>query len=151
VNVTAAEAGLVADDLGGRLPTYRQWVKATGANDDPRAKSLLGNPRYNLAKVALDKDRPQRVDLPTADESLSSVQELISNGLEWTRDWIIGEEFDPFAAPQINSSLRVVGESWDSSHVTTFEEIRTRQGRQSYPWHDAKTGITFRIVLEPPR
>jgi hypothetical protein len=151
VNVTAVEAALVAEDLGGRLPSHRQWVRATGANDDPPAKSPAGDLPFNLAKLALGKTRPQRIDLPTADEGLFHVRELISNGLEWTRDWTGGQEFDPFAAPKEVARLIVVGESWDSTHETTYEEIRNGRRRQSYDWHDTKKGIAFRVVLEPPR
>lgn len=153
VGVTAVEAALAAEQLGGLLPTFEQWYKAVGAraqSDNGDRASPVGNPPYDMNTLALNRDAPLPIGATSGEVSPLGIAQLISNGLEWTRDTIDGQRFDPHAAPPINPGLIVTGTSWDSRHVQTYAEIRRRQNK-TYDWFDTRAGIGFRIVLEAPR
>jgi len=147
--VTAVEAAVAADQLGGRLPTLDQWKKAAGFEEDNRA-GPAGDPPFDFARLALRQtDGPWDVNRPTTDVSVSGVRQLFSNGLEWTRDTADGKKLDRsvlLGGGLVNPSIRVVGETWDSYREPTFEDLPSRR----FDWFDTKPEITFRVVLEQP-
>ena len=154
VNVTMPEAGIVAEELGGQLPTLAQWEKAVGVRDDPTRGSSAGDPPYTYNApppkgLALGLSQgPWPVDRQTLDESVHGVHQLISNGYEWTRETSDGQAINLFVVPTLRPRMTVVGQTWDLQTVQTFARIATGS-RMSYPWDDAKSGICFRVVLEP--
>jgi hypothetical protein len=158
VNVTLPEAWLMAAALGGQLPTRLQWVKATGARDDPDLVSSAGDPDTvarggdGPRRIALGlKDGPWPVDWETADESRFGVRQLISNGFEWTRVGPDDQPFDLFRV-HLDPKVAVVGQTWDMDEVYKYADI-VRQagdaGGRLIRWDDHRTGIGFRVVLEP--
>jgi formylglycine-generating enzyme required for sulfatase activity len=155
VNVTLPEAGLVAEELGGRLPTRDQWAKAVGVRgDDPARTSPAGDPPHDFGGaapkgLALGLDRgPWPVGRATPDVSVHGLHQLISNGYEWTRETSDGQVVNLFSPPLLRPRMAVVGQTWELRTVHTFVGIATGLGK-SYPWDDAKSGVGFRIVLEP--
>ena len=52
------------------------------------------------------------------------------------------------AQPLLRPRVAVVGQTWELQTVHTFVGIATGLGK-SYPWDDAKSGVGFRLVLEP--
>jgi formylglycine-generating enzyme required for sulfatase activity len=147
--VTAVEAAVAADQLGGRLPTIEQWRKAAGFDEDRRA-GPAGDPPFPFEQLALRQtEGPWEVNRPTGDVSVHNVRQLFSNGLEWTRDTADGKRLDRavlLGGGLVNPSIRVVGESWDSHREPTFKEYPSRR----YDWFDTNAEITFRVVLEQP-
>lgn len=154
VNVTVPEAGLVADELGGQLPTAAQWAKAVGVRDDPTRTSPAGDPPHDFGGaapkgLALGLDRgPWPVERATPDVSVHGLHQLISNGYEWTREASDGQVVNLFSPPLLRPRMVVVGQTWELRTVHTFVGIATGLGK-SYPWDDAKSGVGFRVVLEP--
>jgi formylglycine-generating enzyme required for sulfatase activity len=149
VGVTAVEAALAAAHLGGRLPTYDLWRRAAGFGTDPRA-GPAGNKPFDFTRLALRLDRgPWPVTRATEDVSVFGVRQLVSNGMEWTRDTKDGRQLNPLAPRAgglIDPLMRAVGESWDAGQVPTFAEFHDR----SHYWNDTGAGIGFRVVLEQP-
>lgn len=154
VNVTLPEAGIVAEELGGQVPTPAQWEKALGVRDDLTRSSSAGNPPHSYNEeaprgLALALKRgPWPVDRKTLDVSIHGIHQLISNGFEWTRETTDGTAINLFNVQTRPPRMTVVGQSWDAETVLSFAGI-AGGARMSYPWDDAKSGITFRVVLEP--
>ncbi len=154
VNVTVPEAGLVADELGGQIPTPDQWAKAIGVRDDPARTSSAGSSPYDLGGaapkgLALGLDHgPWPVGRDTPDVSVHGVRQLASNGYEWTRETTDGQPVSLFNPPLLRPRVVVVGQTWELRTVPTFAEIAAGLGK-SYPWDDARSGVGFRVVLEP--
>jgi hypothetical protein len=154
VNVTVPEAGLVADEIGGQIPTPAQWAKAVGVRDDPTRSSPAGDPPHDFggaapAGLALGLDRgPWPVARATPDVSVHGLHQLVSNGYEWARETSDGQPINLFSPPLLRPRVTVVGQTWELRTVHTFVGIATGLGK-SYPWDDAKSGVGFRLVLEP--
>lgn len=149
VGVTALEAAVAADQLGGRLPTYDAWLKATGFGDDSRA-GPAGDPPFDPARVTRgERHGPWPVTRETADASIHGVRQLVSNGMEWTRDTRDGRQLTllaPRAGGLVNPEMRVVGKPWDAAEVLTFKGFKP----QLYDWTETAPGIGFRVALEQP-
>lgn len=154
LGVTMPEAEIVAEELGGQLPTLAQWEKAVGVRDDPVRGSCVGDPPYTFNApppqgIALGLAQgPWPVERQTRDMSTHGVHQLISNGFEWTRETTDGKPINVFVVPTLRPKMTVVGQGWDMQTVQTFTRIATG-GRMSHSWDDAKAGISFRVVLEP--
>lgn len=153
VGVTAVEADLAAAQLGGRLPTYAEWLKATGIGEDTR-DSTAGGPEFDWIKLALRSQAgPWSVTRETTDESMYGIRQLVSNGLEWTRDARDGAaQLNPLlpgaGGLATNPLMRVVGETWDATNVLTFKLIPSKS--RSHDWNEVPLMIGFRIALEQP-
>jgi len=157
VSVTVPEAELVAEELGGRLPSYPQWSKAVGIGGEKPVSSAgpgpfkLGGDTPDGLSLALDlKNGPWPVASKTPDESVHGIRQLISNGFEWTRDSTVKDQsFKLFEPPEnIDPKFYVVGQSWDLKEVMTFEVI-ANANKNSERWDDKGSAIGFRLVLEP--
>ncbi len=155
VDVTMPEAWIVAEELGGLLPTPAQWEKALGVRDDTARGSSAGDPPHTFnapppGGLALGLLRgPWPVARQTQDVSIHGVHQLISNGYEWTRETGDGQPVDVFLVPTLKPRMSVVGQSWDNTAVQKFTDIASGATRKIHEWDDAKSGIGFRIVLEP--
>ena len=75
------------------------------------------------------------------------IQQLISNGDEWTRETNSGRLVNVFHLSQPEPEVLVVGQSWDSDKVLTFGKLANI--RRQYPVADTDAQIGFRIVLQP--
>ena len=159
VGVTAPEAMLVAAELGGQLPTYKQWHKAVGANGEGRGPGPAGRDRQKFfgMEVEVLADRPLALGLVggpwpvsklTDDVSVHSIHQLVSNGYEWTAGEDEARRVEPFADPQNYRTLPVTGETWEIEQVATFQRIAT-QLRKKDRWDNAKEHFGFRIVVTP--
>src|SRR5262249_26977434 len=115
LGVTVPEAMLVAEKLGGKLPSFAQWSKAVGAGDDTRPPRS-GSARKGLASD--QKNAPLPVERPPPDVSVHDVHQLTSNGQEWTRD-TRRDDSPPslFPPPASDPKVRIVGRSWDDPHL----------------------------------
>lgn len=149
VSVTAPEAMLVAEELGGRLPTYRQWRKAVGANgEDPRVAPAGADAKPGV-NIALDLENgPWAVDKETKDVSVHGIHQLTSNGFEWADGDDEPQRIDPFARPKEFHILPQTGETWEVTAVQTFADI-SGPHRKRMPWNDTAERAGFRIVVTP--
>ncbi len=160
LGVTLPEAMLVAIELGGELPTSRQWKKAVGLlGDDPRpgpAGAAL-KPGTEEAQRRELRDRKLAlglksglwpVETPTDDVSFCGIHQLASNGQEWLCETVSGQLLHVLDLPDGSGDARIVGEAAYELRVRTFSDLGDRA---SQPWIDvtgaAATG--FRIVLKP--
>ena len=146
VNVTLPEAGLVADELGGQLPTRAQWEKAVGVRDDQArtsparglAEGTGAGPEERPVAGRSSHARPERPRAAPAD--LQRVR--VDPGHQRRA---ADQPVQPAAAAAAHGGRRPdVG----AGTVHTYTEIATGLGK-SYPWDDAKSGVGFRLVLEP--
>jgi len=159
LGVTVPEAILVANKLGGSLPKFRQWIKATGALEkdrtlpagQPRNKALTDDAwRAELRRrdLALGLDRPLPV---TAGKDISDkwkIRQLVSNGPEWIGQANAndGERIQLIPPPQASDQAGHVGQSYHHTIVMDFTAIGNWG---PLPITTTKPGTGFRIVLEP--
>ena len=154
VGVTVPEAMLVAMELGGQLPTYKQWRKAVGANGDdsrPSSAGVTEVPAENLEKRSLalgQKNGPMPVAVETLDKSVHEIHQLASNGFEWADGLDEPQRIDLFFSSAQDHRLPVNGQSWDMSAVLTFSKI-AGPSKGAMPWTDTSEMIGFRIVIQP--
>jgi hypothetical protein len=157
VGVTVPQAMLVAEELGGQLPTYEQWRKAVGAMGDGRPVGPVGAPVKDEAsardelrarKLALGLNAPRPVHEPTEDISFCGIHQLVTNGLEWMGGDDGTRRLRLLGSPTTVTYARVVGRSWDMKDVLTYEQI---QHQGELKWDNTEEMISFRIVLEPPK
>ena len=149
VAVTVPEAMFVAGQLGGLLPTMVQWRKATGAmGDGPGAGPGITDPADpRAAVVAGGLSVPWPVDKPTADVSVYGVHQLVSNGLEWTREGGDGKPLDRFNVPLTPPYALLVGQHWAATDRLSYTQIR--ELKKEATWTDTDVPAGFRSVLEP--
>ncbi len=172
VAVTVPEAMLVAQELGGLLPTYNQWLKAVGAMDGikpgPAGPTIVIPPeltgpekdkeRMEFQRRALRKrnlalgleDGPMPVRTQTDDVSYFGINQLLSNGFEWTGedDAVTGRRLSLFQRSATEHYAVLVGQTWEVGEVITLDSLSGR--RQSQRWNKWQQYASFRVVLEPP-
>jgi serine/threonine protein kinase len=159
VGVTVPQAILVAEELGGLLPTYEQWRKAVGAmGDGPRGDGPVGPPVKGTDEAAKDELRtrglalglkaPQPVKERTKDVSFCGIHQLVTNGKEWIGGDESTRRLRLLDTSPTDTYARVVGQSWVMPDVLTYADI---QQRGEDRWDSTKVMIGFRIVLEPAR
>jgi hypothetical protein len=162
--VTVPEAFFVAQELGGLLPTYRQWRKAIGAMGDektrpgPAGKKEEGKDDNERRKSFEDRklaigllDGPRDVHAGTDDRSYCGIHQLVSNGPEWLRDRrgdgpiVDLDEPNPF-----NTYVALVGYDIKIPRIITFADLQGTEGPVNYvSWMDTAQYAGFRVVLEP--
>ncbi len=135
LGLTVAEAAALARQLGGALPTAKQWDRAAGyrpgASHTPPAHAAVGR----------IKDGPLAVDDPAGDVTPEGVRDLFGNGTEFTRDRIDG--------PRPLAVLR--GWSYAAPRPMTFADLDYQQKMPQVQYEGAKSPYTgFRVVIEPP-
>lgn len=154
VGVTAPEAMLVAAELGGQLPTMKQWRKAVGANGEDTRPGPAGDkerPGEVLSERPLAlglRDGPWSVTKETKDVSVHGIHQLTTNGFEWTDGADEPQRIDLFASSAQVQQLPVAGQSWDIPVVLSFAGMAGPH-RNALPWTDTTQLIGFRIVLTP--
>jgi serine/threonine protein kinase len=154
LGVNGVEAILVAQELGGQVPTYDQWLKAVGAKGDGDPPGPAGPERHpgeNLFErqppLALGLDGPWPVERVTADESKYGIHQLVSNGYEWAdgRDDARRTRVEDLPS---DHPLPLTGMTWELPEVLTFDRM-AREPRLS-DWISTDAGAGFRVVLLPP-
>jgi hypothetical protein len=164
LGVTVPEAILVAHRLGGVLPGYRQWLKATGSMEQPRPKFPAGEPldataldlmaRLTLFKnrdLALGLDAPAPVTERSGDKSELGIRQLVSNGREWLGQSTHKDDakrIDLTPVPGDQDWGVAVGQGYNDLVVWDFDAI----GKYAEPVVITEVeGLYagFRIVIEP--
>lgn len=171
LGITLPQALLVAQYLGGELPLYGQWLKATGlleagVVDGPAGPVLEPPPglkglellawkkeQFSSRKLALGQPRALPVDDPRASGDVSQpwkIRQLVSNGPEWlghTNARALRVSINPLPLGELQ--VLVVGQRAQDPVIESPRTLRADEpGR--YPW-DQVIGLYagFRIVLEP--
>jgi hypothetical protein len=146
---TVTEAHCFAEWMGGQLPTQQQWRKAAGWDEGGRVGPFEGDPK-DLNGLALGlQEGPWPVDRGTRDVSIYGCRQMASNGYEWTRD-LEGPGGKTIPLDQITLAPFVIleGQSYlTDKPLTSFQDLRARPN--STRCTEAKSDISFRIVLEP--
>jgi hypothetical protein len=166
LGITGPEAILVARRLGGDLPIYLQWQKATGylerkpvpppAGDrlteglDPETEKK----RLEQRGLALGLNAPVPVTAGSRDRSSWEIRQLVSNGEEWLGQLHPGTGYprmtlfpDP---PNPDDSMAYVGRAYHERRIIDFKTIREKKECElSFEMADGKSHFGFRIVLEP--
>jgi hypothetical protein len=159
LGVTLPEAMLAADKLGGGVPRFRQWLKATGALESgkdrkpPAGDPLGGKPTreveravLNERQLGLGRDRPLPVT-EGRDVSYCGIRQLVTNGPEWIcQSDPNGPPINLTPAPNAGEEVITVGMSYHHTAVMTFPMIE-KWGLVPMTQPDTDTG--FRVVLEP--
>lgn len=154
VGVTAPEAMLVAAELGGQLPTYKQWRKAVGANGEdirigPAGVSEVPDDNLTKHTIALGlKNGPWPITKETDDKSVHQIHQLSSNGFEWADKEDESQRIDLFAGAAQVQKLPVTGQSWEMAVVLTFNGM-AGPIKGALDWTDTTQLIGFRIVISP--
>jgi hypothetical protein len=151
--VTAQEAAYAAEVLGGRLPSLKQWQKATGEGEDDRPGPFDGDPR-NLQGLALAQDGGAwPVTQGKRDVSMWGCREMVSNGKEWTRSPGPNDEGElPLTTFRLDHRVIVVGASYSDKEkqAQTFGNLFRETASALPPPSDEPPEISFRIVVEQP-
>jgi hypothetical protein len=141
--VTRPEAQRCAAWLGGRLPTAQQLDRAFGYDDwrngrrsPPPPKVEAVNPIQQGPRKITDSD----------DLSPYGIRDLASNGLEWTRDYLISKDGKWLAV------LR--GRSYTASEPLSLADVDKWNKDPAicpvqFPEHPSRT-TSFRVVIEIP-
>lgn len=150
VGVTAPEAIVVAEELGGVLPTYEQWLRAVDVPaPGPAGEAEKPNEDLTQRPLALGLiDGPWPVDKPTKDRGVNGVHQLTSNGFEWTRTRLDNDRtVDLGTLPSFQLDLKLVGQPWDLPSVLTTQRIPEKN--RAEPWLKTEHFIGFRVAFEP--
>lgn len=156
LGVNAVQAMLAAEELGGRLPTYAQWLKAVGMNgDDLDRVGPAGGEEVDrddnllLRGLALTlRGGPLPIEWESRDVSVYGVHQLVSNGLEWSDGDTEAQRANIYAPPPGGGyTLRQTGRTYEDHYVLTFARMRTKP--QATEWLHTDDRAGFRIVLEP--
>jgi serine/threonine protein kinase len=155
LGVTVPEAMLAAEELGGVLPTQKQWLKAVGATGDDLGDGPAGGPATgpddlrgrNLA-LGLVATGPRPVAERTRDVSCHGIHQLVTNGEEWLGEDADGKRLDLLNLPLNRQFVLTAGRGWDEEEVLTFAMIADRNNRRTSEWTDPAVGVGFRIVIE---
>ncbi len=154
VGVTVPEAILVAAQLGGRLPTHAQWLKAVGARADSQEPGPAGAPAVTGEDVSVTrplalglKKGPWPVEKKTKDISVYGIHQLVTNGCEWCDGDSEAGRVNLFERHSSPPMVRQTGRSWMGNSVLTFDLIADDLMR--LPWTETDSQAGFRIVLIP--
>ncbi len=159
IGVTVPEAILVAEHLGGALPSFQQWVKAAGLLEDgakdgpagPIATEADYTPAFfEKRKLALGRKEPLPVRDPRAsgDRSSWGIFQLVSNGQEW-----LGQKGDQRLTlrplPSGPQWADVVGHGYHEAYIDPPGDLQTRTGLAMWIETTGDSRSGFRIVLDP--
>ncbi|MCI0702832.1 MAG: bifunctional serine/threonine-protein kinase/formylglycine-generating enzyme family protein [Planctomycetia bacterium] len=167
LGVTVPEAMIVAEKLGGLIPTHRQWKKATGAMGDgngegpagpplPEFSGLEGQKLYDAQRKELERRNlalgllggPWPVSKLTTDKSYLGIYQLISNGREWIDNEEGGKRRDLATNAAGATPGYYVGKGPGARTVLMWKDI-TLEPEQTTQWTEWEVLAGFRIVLEP--
>jgi formylglycine-generating enzyme required for sulfatase activity len=154
VAVTFPEAMMVADALGGLVPTKKQWIKATGASEGngdgpagPAEDENDGVADIRRRQLALAQSAPWPVARRTNDVSVFGIHQLVSNGYEWTRDTAGGLPLDQIEETRLTPTMSIVSNGWEMKRILTYKRIL--ESTPGAEWTRTGQMAGFRIVLEP--
>jgi formylglycine-generating enzyme required for sulfatase activity len=156
LRMTAAEAAVLAEWLGGKLPTPKQWIAAAGIDAGKYAPFELPP-----EKVARNRSNgPAPVKSFPEDLSIHGVFDVAGNGREWTRSFVDGDLsiHDPNALQTVLNALNGAsanmylrgfdyGSGISAKEVLENVKSNTKYGHQA--WTDPEFDTGFRVVLEP--
>ncbi len=173
LGVTLPEAFLVASTLGGKPPTYLQWLKAAGvkekgvtqgpagiaATDEQKAGgATVMKPLFVARQLALDyPDGPLPIRDPRAQGDKSSpwgVHQLVSNGQEWLCEDQYERQLSLDTRVGGATSARVVGFGYDGTSIYELPKPGM-DNAEVYSWltvrdsMEVKGTFGFRVVLKP--
>ena len=178
LGVTVPEAMVVALSLKGKLPTHRQWQKATGVFEEGVKDGPAGPPlqvptqfakasptpferealykwkseRFAERHIGLGMSRTLTVgdDRVKKDISFWKIRQLVTNGQEWlAQSPQETERFELFPLPDGQRQAFVVGYGPREDNIDSASDIRTKSPRP-HAWNLVEGVYAgFRIVLEP--
>jgi serine/threonine protein kinase len=143
--VTVTEAHCFAEWLGGYLPRRKQWLKAVGHGEDSRPAPLAGDTNDASGLAIRLKEGPWPIDRGNRDDSKYGCRQMISNGLEWTRDIQEDSSTIPLESKLLNLGVYKLSQSYLRAEILTFKALEIPRSS------DCRTSdfeTTFRIVLE---
>ncbi len=159
LGVTVPEALLVAERLGGSIPTELQWKKAVGKLGDGKLPGPAGGPvrpgTQEQIRKELNEDRnlalglkngPWPVARETSDRSDLGIHQLLSNGEEWVDQQGGVDRLNLADDKPGGKYASYVGAAPRDMQVPGFDK-----SPQSALWGTvtADVSVGFRIVLEP--
>jgi formylglycine-generating enzyme required for sulfatase activity len=170
LGVTVPEAMIVAEWLGGTLPTHRQWLKASGLLEGNQKDGPAGAPlmppklpreellawkreQFQKRKLALGLPGPLAVNDSRAagDVSRWKISQLVTNGAEWLGqpDARPDSRLQLFPTPAGQQFALVMGHSASEDEIDSAGFLRN-ESPAAYEW-DRVDGLFagFRVVLEP--
>ncbi len=142
--VTATEAESFAEWMGGRLPTVKQYYRAAGSSGSQPPGVLSGDP-HDLA-IGL-RTGPWTVDQWGRDEIPLGIHQLVTNGKEFTRSMLDGDDELPLGQMTAVRYVRIVGRSYANTDLPTVANLTALD---SIKCTDNSPEVSFRVVLERP-
>jgi hypothetical protein len=142
--VTALEAHVFAERLGGQLPSGEQWDKAGGWYDDKRPEGP-----YRRKFAVPDNRGPVPAGWDKDDESAFGCRGMAATGREFTRDVSElnrGLRFPQDVLGKQQYGLLLRGRSFDDPEPFRFE---MREVAESLDYWETRRDIGFRVVVEP--
>jgi formylglycine-generating enzyme required for sulfatase activity len=166
MGVDARVAHLFARWLHGKLPTQKQWDKAAGRYEEPRAEGPLRGTwdKNDPNQIAVNRGRkgPMACGEATHDRSPFGCRDMAGNGREWTRDLALkqGRTVDELKPDSSPGTLVIVrGQSFEADEPLRFKELDETERRQpdlqfwklTHPnfLPEPDHTIGFRVVIEP--
>jgi formylglycine-generating enzyme required for sulfatase activity len=156
LRITAAEAAVVAEWLGGELPTVQQWDAVAGLDGDEFTPFML--PKGEVSRFS--ENGPMRVGTKIKDVS-HGVWDVAGNGTEWTRkfteqadlsihDERLGKMLEERRIKK-DANIPLRGFSYaDTRAVASMQSVlKTKSGFGRVSWTSADPNIGFRVVVEP--
>jgi serine/threonine protein kinase len=140
LGMTAAEAGTLADKLGGKLPTAVQYNRAAGfpRRDGRKGPAAIANPSAAVGRI--DEGPLPVDDAGDTDVTPEGVRDLGGNGREFTRDRVAA------ARPLVVLG----GWSFASPRAMTYDDLEYQQKFPQVQYEDVQSPYTgFRVVIEP--
>jgi formylglycine-generating enzyme required for sulfatase activity len=164
LRMTVREAYEFGQWLGGRLPTTRQWNKASGyamrdGSKGPfrvpagRKETKVGEislPEMLPGEIAINRGHvgPMKVGEATCDESLYHCRDMAGNGREWTRDLAgFPPRFVPLENPGPDDTVILRGQRYDGKIPWLFRKVDQNElelGKYLVP----SPYFGFRVVIE---
>jgi serine/threonine protein kinase len=164
LRMTVLEAHEFARWLGGRLPSTRQWDKASGYYKKDRGagpfqvppdrrKDAKGNILWLPDEIAVKRPDlgPMPVGKATCDESPYHCHDMAGNGCEWTRTppGAIPPPF-PLANPGKDDGVFLRGKRYSMAATWLYSYVDDREGRgiEFGSYLEPKPHVGFRVVIE---
>ena len=157
MRITAAEAAVIAEWLGGKLPDPKQWEAAAGI--DERQFSPFELPAEKVARNRTNG--PAEAGSFPEDLSRHGVFDVAGNGQEWTRTFFDNGAsiHDATRLESITSSVTAESASMlmrgfsyfgDMSKNEVLKRVKNTSGFGTMSWTDDQIqDVGFRVVIEP--
>jgi serine/threonine protein kinase len=167
LGVTVPEAILVAEALGGSLPTFQQWLKAAGLLEKnvtvgPAGSALTPEQEaepveklrelFKNRKLALglaDGPLPVRDSRTEGDVSRWGIHQLVSNGQEWLGENTAGRAVKIVPVPKAPTYARIVGYGPAELRIHAPGIVKGTTSEQLIETVTGDGYAGFRIILKP--